>query len=84
MVTCEGCNLSSEEMVTNELCEECSDKAGRFDLMLLERDQLLTTVKDTLAELAHASEVKNEYLRVTFIHRAIGRLKVAKHCCESR
>ena len=105
MPTCEGCNRSSEEIIVAVLCEECSDKAGRFDITLLERNRLLKEVKATLTELDYALKaankdeiicnkkggkkcywwgIRDEGLRVTFISQAIGRLKVAKHCCESR
>lgn len=83
MPTCEGCQRTSETMVTNELCEECSDKAARFDLMLFERNQLLTGVKGAITDLEHGSETKDAGLRLTFLSQALGRLKVIRHYCKS-
>jgi hypothetical protein len=83
MPTCEGCQRTSETMMTNELCSECSDKAARFDMVVFERNQLLTGVKRAITDLEHGSKTKDAGLRLTFLSQALGRLRVVEHYCES-
>ena len=82
MPTCEGCNRSSKNILTSELCEECVDKAARFDLCLFERNQLLTAAKKAAQELGYAQETKDAGLRLTFLSQAKGRLGVVVGYCE--
>ena len=83
MSTCEGCNRSSEEIIVAVLCEECSDKAGRFDIVLVERNRLLQAVESSITDLKCAGETKSKGLRLMFLSQALGRLMVVESYCES-
>ena len=83
MSTCEGCNRSSEEIIVAVLCQECSDKAARFDIVLIEHKQLLQAVESSITDLKCAGETKSKGLRLIFLSQALGRLMVVESYCKS-
>lgn len=78
MEQCELCYRTPDEPLAM-LCDECKDKAARFDIELHNKNMLLQTITKGLEEMEHAlNEDTSEAMTTSLISGAMARLRVAK------
>lgn len=56
METCDGCNRTAEDMKLSCLCEECVDKAAKYDITEWHRKKLAEGMQAVIEELGREDD----------------------------